>query len=111
MLLTILALIGTVLPVVLKSFGVSSTIDNLVPVMVTAITQITTGILTKTPVNSGLVALQTALAALQADKSLSPVIMGDLSEGVSDLQAAIKAYQAAQITTDPSSLTPIALIS
>lgn len=107
MLLTILALVGTVLPVVLKSFGVSSTIDNLVPVMISAITQITTGILTKTPVSSGLVALQTALTALQADTSLSPVIMGDLSEGVSDLQVAITAYQKALVTTNPSTLTPI----
>ena len=107
MLLTILALIGTILPVLLKSFGVSSSIDNLIPVMLTAITEIMAGITNKTPFTSGLAALQTALTALQADTSLSPVILGDISEGVADLQAAIVAYQKAQLVTDPSTLTPI----
>jgi hypothetical protein len=107
MLLTILTLIGTILPSVLKGFGVSSTIDNLIPAMTTAITQIIAGITNKTPVVSSLAALQTALTALQADTSLSPVILGDISEGVADLKAAIVAYQQAQTVTDPSTLTPL----
>jgi hypothetical protein len=107
MLLTILALIGTVLPVLLKSFGVSSSIDNLIPAMLTAITEIMAGITNKTPVASGLAALQTALTALQADTSLSPVVLGDISEGTAALQAAIVAYQKAQLVTDPSTLTPL----
>jgi hypothetical protein len=107
MLLTILALIGTILPVLLKSFGVSSSIDNLIPTMLTAITEIIAGIKSKTPVTSGLAALQTALTALQADTSLSPVILGDISEGVAALQAAIAAYQKAQTVTDPSTLQPL----
>jgi len=96
--------------VLLKSFGVSSSIDNLIPAMIAAIGQIVTGIASKTPVTSGLAALQTALTALQADTSLSPVILGDISEGVADLQAAIVAYQKAQVTTDPSTLTPLPLL-
>jgi hypothetical protein len=107
MLLTILTLIGAILPSVLKGFGVSSTIDNLIPAMTTAITQIIAGITNKTPVVSSLAALQTALTALQADTSLSPVILGDISEGVADLKAAIVAYQQAQTVTDPSTLTPL----
>jgi hypothetical protein len=106
-LLTILTLVGTILPSVLKGFGVSSTIDNLIPAMTTAITQIIAGITNKTPVVSSLAALQTALTALQADTSLSPVILGDISEGVADLKAAIVAYQQAQTVTDPSTLTPL----
>jgi hypothetical protein len=105
--LTILTLIGAILPSVLKGFGVSSTIDNLIPAMTTAITQIIAGITNKTPVVSSLAALQTALTALQADTSLSPVILGDISEGVADLKAAIVAYQQAQTVTDPSTLTPL----
>ena len=107
MLLTILTLIGAILPSVLKGFGVSSTIDNLIPAMTAAITQIIAGITNKTPVVSSLAALQTALTALQADTSLSPVILGDISEGVADLKAAIVAYQQAQTVTDPSTLTPL----
>jgi hypothetical protein len=107
MLITILTLLGTLLPVVLKGFGVSTTIDNLIPAMTSAIAEITTGILNKTPVSSSLTALQTALAALKADTSLSPVILSDINEGVSVLQAAITAYQAAQAKTDPTTLTPL----
>ena len=107
MLITILTLISTLLPAVLKGFGVSSSIDNLIPAMITALGQIITGIQTKQPVTSSLTALQTALTALQADTSLSPVILGDISEGISDLQAAIAAYQKAQLVTDPSTLTPL----
>jgi hypothetical protein len=107
MLVTILNLIGTLLPTILQEFGVSSTIDNLIPAMVAAITQIIAGITNKTPVTSSLSALQTALTALQKDTSLSPDILGDISEGVADLQAAIAAYQKAQMVTDPSTLTPL----
>jgi hypothetical protein len=106
-LLTILTLIGAILPQVLKGFGVSSTIDNLVPLMVSAITGIISGIVNKSPVTTELTALQAGLAALQADTSLSPVILGDIGEGVSVLKAAITAYQTAQVTTDPSILTPL----
>jgi hypothetical protein len=107
MLTTILALIASILPTVLGGFGVSATIDNLIPTLLAAITGIITAIKTKAPVTSELAVLQTALTALQADKSLSPVILGDISEGVADLQAAITAYQAAQTKTDPSTLTPL----
>ena len=107
MLITILTLVGTLLPVLLKAFGVNSTIDNLIPALTAAIGGIVTGIQTKQPVTAELTALQTALAALEADTSLSPVILGDISEGVADLKAAITAYQAAQTTTDPSTLTPL----
>ena len=110
MLMTILTLIGAVLPSLLKAFGVSSTIDNLIPAMTTAVAGIITGIVTKAPVTSELTVLQTALTALQADTSLSPIILGDISEGVADLQAAIVAYQKAQVTTDPSTLTPLPLL-
>jgi hypothetical protein len=107
MLSTILTLIGAILPSVLGAFGVSSTIDNLIPALITAITQIIAGIQTKTPVDGTLVALQTALTALMSDTSISPVILGDIKEGVVDLQAAIKAYQAAQLVTNPSTLQPL----
>lgn len=107
MLSIILTLIGTILPTLLKSFGVSTTLDNLIPAMITAIQQIIAGITNKTPVVSSLAALQTALAALQADTSLSPVILSDISEGVAALQAAITAYQKALLVTDPTNLTPL----
>jgi tetrahydromethanopterin S-methyltransferase subunit C len=107
MLITILGLIGSILPSLLQGFGVSASIDNLIPALLTAITGIITSIKTKAPVTSELAVLQTALTALQADKSLSPVILGDISEGVADLQAAITAYQAGQTKTDPSTLTPL----
>ena len=107
MLMTILALIGAILPSVLKGFGVSATIDNLIPAMLTAITGIITGIATKAPVTTELAVLQTALTALQADTSISPVILRDIGEGVLVLKAAITAYQKAQLVTDPSTLTPL----
>jgi hypothetical protein len=107
MLMTILTLIGAILPSVLKGFGVSATIDNLIPLMLSAITGIITGIKTKAPVTTELTALQAGLTALQTDTSLSPVILGDIGEGISVLKAAITAYQAAQVTTDPSTLTPL----
>jgi hypothetical protein len=107
MLTNILTLIGSILPSVLGAFGVSSTIDNLIPALISAITQIISGITNKTPVDTTLVALQAALAALQADTSLSPVILADIAEGVRDLQASIKAYQSAQLVTDPSTLQPL----
>lgn len=111
MLLTIVTLIGNLLPVLLKAFGVSSTIDNLIPTLTAALLGIVTGIQTKAPVTSELTVLQAALTALQADTSLSPVILGDITEGVAALKAAITAYQAGQITTDPSTLTPLPLVS
>jgi hypothetical protein len=107
MILTILSLIGNILPVLLKAFGVNSSIDNLIPSLTSAVAGIITGIQTNQPVTSELTALQTALTALQADTSLSPVILGDISEGVHVLQAAIVAYQKAQGVTDPSTLTPL----
>jgi hypothetical protein len=107
MLLTILSLIGTLLPTILNGFGVSSTVDNLIPAMIAAITGIITAIKNKAPVTTELTVLQTALAALQADTSLSPVILGDIGEGVTDLKAAITAYQKALLVTDPSTLTPL----
>ena len=107
MLLTILTLIGSLLPTVLKGFGISTTIDNLITALTGAIAGIVTGITTRQPVTTELTILQSALAALRADTSLSPVILGDIQEGVADLEAAIEAYQAAQVKTDPSTLTPL----
>ena len=107
MLMTILTLIGAILPSVLKGFGVSATIDNLASLLPTTILAIINGIATKSPVTTELTALQTGLTALQTDTSLSPVILGDIGEGISVLKAAITAYQAAQVTTDPSTLTPL----
>jgi len=44
---------------------------------------------------------------LQADTSIDPAVLSDVAEGIRDLQAAITAYQSAEVTTDPSTLTPI----
>jgi tetrahydromethanopterin S-methyltransferase subunit C len=110
MLLQIIGIIGGLLPTVLKGFGVSQTIDNLVGSLLTALSGIVNGIQTRQPLTTELTVLESALTALEADTSLSPIILGDIAEGISALKAAIVAWKAAQVTTDPSTLTPLPLV-
>ncbi len=107
MLLTIIGLIVALLPGILKGVGVNTNIDNLVAAAGTALAAIITGLKSGNPVNAELTALQAALTALQQDTTLDPTILGDIAEGVRDLQAAITAYQSAEVNTDPSTLTPL----
>ena len=108
LLMTILSLIGTLLPTVLKYTGLSANIDNLIAAAVASIGPIVTAIQAKQPVSDTiLTVLEDTLAVLASDTSLDPVISADIAEGVRDLSAGIAAYKAAQINTDPSTLTPI----
>ena len=107
MLLTILGILGPLLGPLLTKLGVSQRLDNLITAALAGASAIVAGIVTKSSVNTELAALQAALAALQADTSLDPAVISDIAEGIRDLQAAITAYQAAEVTTDPSTLTPI----
>ena len=107
MLLTIINLIVALLPPILKGVGVNTNIDNLVAALGTALAGIIAGLKSSTPVQTELSVLQTALTALEQDTSLDPTILEDIGEGLRDLQAAITAYQAAQVNTDPSTLTPL----
>jgi hypothetical protein len=97
-----------VLGPLLSKLGVSATIDNLIEAALSGAQAIIAGIQSKASVSAELAVLQSALTALQADTSLDPAVLSDVAEGIRDLQAAIAAYQAAEVTTDPSTLTPIA---
>lgn len=107
MLLTIISVIAGLLPALLKAFGVNDNLDNLTVSLVTAVGELFAGFKSNKPVTATLTELQSVLATLAADTSLDPTILEDVSEGISDLSAAIAAYQQAEITTDPSTLTPI----
>ena len=108
MLLTILGILGPLLGPLLTKLGVSQSLDNLITAALAGASAIVTGIVTKSSVNTELAALQAALTALEADTSLDPAVLSDVAEGLRVLPAAITAYQAAEVTTDPSNLTPIA---
>ena len=107
MLLTILGILGPLLGPLLTKFGVSQTLDNLITAIFNGIPAMLSAIATKSSVNVELAAIQAAYVALQADTSLDPAITADIAEGLRVLPAAITAYQAAEATTDPSTLTPI----
>lgn len=107
MLLTILGILGPLLGPLLTKFGVSASIDNLITAALAGASAIVTGIQSKASVNVELATLQAALTALEADTSLDPTVLADVAEGIRDLQAAITAYQSAEVSTDPSTLTPI----
>jgi hypothetical protein len=100
----ILGLLSQILPLV----GVNSNLDGLIVALGTAITSLVTGLVTKQPVQSTvLTTLQATVTALEADTSLDPTVRADLSEGLSVLKAGIAGWQAADLDTDPSTLTPL----
>jgi hypothetical protein len=111
MLLTILTALGALLPSLLSKFGVSTTIDNLVGVAFSSGASITSAIQSKSATAVELAALQAALAAVEADTSIDPTVSADIAEGIRVLKAAITAYQAAEVTDDPTTLTPLPLVS
>jgi hypothetical protein len=104
----IIAAILALLPTVLKYAGVNTNLDNLIVTLGTALTGLITSIVNKQPVESTvLTTLELTLTALEADTSLDPVILADLSEGVSVLKAGITGWKSADVNTDPSTLTPL----
>lgn len=107
MLLTILGILGPLLGPLLSKFGVSQSIDNLITAALAAAVGIFSSLKSGASATGVIVALQAALTALQADTTLDPAVLSDVAEGIRDLQAAITAYQAAEVTTDPSTLTPL----
>ena len=107
MLTTILSAIVALLPSLLKGVGVSDPIDNLVAASGTALAAIIAGIKSGNPVDAELTALEAAMAVLQANTSLDPVILDDVAEAMRVLQAAIAEYRYTLTVCDPSTLTPI----
>jgi len=51
--------------------------------------------------------LESDLAVVQQDTSIDPTITSQIQEAIKLLKAAIVAYQQAELTTDPSTLTPL----
>lgn len=107
MLTTLLLALGSLLPSILSKFGISASIDNLIETAFSAGVSIFSSLKTGVNFSSVLTALQTALTAVETDTTLDPAVLSDISEGIRDLQAAITAYQAAEVTDDPSTLTPL----
>ena len=108
---TILSLIGGILSGVLPSVGVSASITGLIGAGISAISGIITAVETKSSANAYLTVLQSAIAALKADTNLDPAVLAGVNEQITDLEAAITAYQAAETTTDPDTLTPLPPVS
>jgi hypothetical protein len=108
--IAILTAIASLLPLLLPSLGISGSLDTLISAALNAAVVLVEQLTSKTGTTSVdvvLTSLQAALTALEADTSIDPLVMGDISEGLSVLKAAITAYTAAQTTTDPSSLGPV----
>ncbi len=104
----IISIILGLLPQVLQYTGVNSNLDSLIVGLGTALTQLVTGLVAKQPIQSTvLTALQATVTALEADTSLDPAVRADIAEGLSVLKAGISGWQAADLDTDPSTLTPL----
>jgi hypothetical protein len=111
MLLTIISLLSSLLPVLLPKLGTSASIDGLIEAAVTGIGALFTAFKSKSAVAVELAALQTALAAVKADTSIPAQDAAEISEVIPDLEAAIAAFQSAEVTTDPSTLTQLPAVS
>ena len=111
MLLTIISLLGSLLPVILPKLGTSASIDSLIEAAVAGIGSLFSSLKSGSTVDAVLATLTAALAALKADTSLDPAILAEISEATTDLEAAIAAYQAAEVTENPSTLTPLPPVS
>ena len=107
--LELITVLSSLVPALLAKFGVATSIDNLITVSLSALVALWGSLTGKTTgtTDAVLVGLQAAVTALEADTSIDPAVLGDISEGLTDLKASIAAYQAAQVTTDPSTLGPI----
>lgn len=112
---TIITLISTLANILLSALGdqgvlsskLSSLIGDLLSAILPLFTVFTSG---STPVNElqgVLTTLQSIDTALATDASLDPTALAQAKEALKDTQAAITAYQAAMVTTDPSTLTPL----
>ena len=108
--LALITILSTLVPALLGKFGVASSIDNLVSVSLTALVTLwgtLTGPKHGSEVDTVMVGLQAALTTLETDTTLDPVVLSDITETIADLKAAITAYEAAQVVTDPTTLEPI----
>ena len=107
----IISIILGLLPQVLQYAGVNANLDNLIVGLGAALTTLVTGLVTKQPVQAtALTALQATMTALEADTSLDPTVRAEIAEGLSVLKAGIAGWQAADLDTDPSTLTPLPLL-
>ena len=107
----LISIILGLLPQVLPLVGVNSNLDGLIVGLGTALASLVTGLVNKQPVQSTvLTALQATVTALEADTSLDPTVRAEIAEGLSVLKAGIAGWQAADLDTDPSTLTPLPLL-
>jgi hypothetical protein len=108
---TILMLVTTLLPVIFAGIGVPPVVGTLIGSLGAAlpglITSLTAGKGPTDEVLTVLAALQTEIAALSNSKTLTPdklLLAASLDHA---LQAALAGYQAAETTTDPTTLTDL----
>ena len=105
---TIITLIIGLLPSVLKYTGLNANLDNLITSLSGALGGLITSLVAKQPVDATLLTtLQATLTALEADTSLDPTVLADISEAIAVLKGGLTAFIAAQKITDPSTLTPL----
>lgn len=89
------------------STNLSKLISTLLASAATLFAAFTSGGTKSSELAAVLAAIQNDLAALKSDTSLNPSVIAQLQESERLLQAAVTAYQAAQVKTDPSTLTPL----
>ena len=109
---TIITLIIGLLPSVLKYTGLNANLDNLITSLSGALEGLITSLVAKQLGHQAvdatiLTTLQATLTALEADTSLDPTVLADISEAIAVLKGGLTAFIAAQKITDPSTLTPL----
>ena len=114
MLTTILMLLASLLPSLLPMLGLSPSVSGLISAAATGIKSIIadvgaakSGASVSADTTAALVVLQSAVAALRADTALDPTALATVNEQLLCLEEAISALQAAEITVDPTTLTPL----
>jgi hypothetical protein len=107
----ITALANTLLSVLTGSGVASSSISNLIETLISSgaalFTSLSSGGTPSTTLQSILTALQADLEALQKDTSVDPTVIAQVTELTKMMQAAITAFEQAEVTEDTSTLTPL----
>lgn len=115
---TIISLITTLATVLLTALGgqnlISASLQKILQSLLTAaaglFTDFTSGKTAANALAAVLATLESLDQALASETGLDPVALAQANEAMLDLQAAIQAYQAAEVTTDPSTLTPLPVV-